>query len=252
MKIIKLKLKNYDTFQVLFQNEDYAIIFKPANMPTAPLRENEKNVALNEFLKDCPAAKTVKSKKKEIEYGLLHRLDTATSGLVLIAKQQSAYDALYSLQENARFKKEYFAFCDGRNFDKNLKATFEIKTMFRAFGPKGRKVKSILPDSPEAKRLKARIYTTTLISIQNFNTKKTNEKSLFGVRVELSRGYRHQVRKHLSTVGLAILGDELYNEHCMHRRLQLFATALRFPDIRSKSYEDEITYSIPAPKNVLE
>ena len=78
--------------EVIFENEAYAVLYKPRGMPTAPLSENEEGTLVSWFLKRCPEAALVKG-KKDIEAGLVHRLDTATSGLVLMAKNQESYDA---------------------------------------------------------------------------------------------------------------------------------------------------------------
>ena len=108
--------------EVIFENEAYAVLYKPRGMPTAPLTEDEEGTLLSWFLKKCPEAALVKG-KKDIEAGLVHRLDTATSGLVLIAKNQESYDALNLMQVNNLIKKTYAAFTDVDN-ESDLNADF--------------------------------------------------------------------------------------------------------------------------------
>ena len=90
--------------EVIFENEAYAVLYKPRGMPTAPLTEDEEGTLVSWFLKSCPEAASVKG-KKDIEAGLVNRLDTATRGLVLIAKTQESYDALNLMQANNLIKK---------------------------------------------------------------------------------------------------------------------------------------------------
>ena len=130
--------------EVIFENEAYAVLYKPRGMPTAPLSEDEEGTLVSWFLKRCPEAVSVKG-KKDIEAGLVHRLDTATSGLVLIAKNQESYDVLDLMQGNDLIKKTYVAFTDIDN-ESDLNADFSrlnlpyrISSQFRSFGPKGKK-----------------------------------------------------------------------------------------------------------------
>lgn len=246
-RTIHLSLKNYHEFQILFENNDYAILFKPPNIPTAPLLENEAGTLLSLFLHKRSEAKKVCGAKKKIEHGLLHRLDTATSGLVLIAKEQNAYHKLCLLQEKNCITKTYFAFCDIR-IDGILPDTILpvfIRSKFRAFGPGGKKVKAVFLDTNEAKKLKSKIYTSEIISLKKASSKRAE------VSVAITKGYRHQIRAHLSAYHIPIIGDALYNAGTAHRRLQLYAIALSFPNI-DKNSDEILTYKIEAPKHILD
>lgn len=248
-----LNLKSYDKAEVLFENSDFAIVYKPANMPTAPLRENEAGTLLAFFLAKRPQAKNVCNAKKNIEHGLLHRLDTATSGLVLIAKTQKAYNALLAIQEKHQLCKNYFAFCDivqTRGNPKTLQAPFSIATKFRPFGVGGKKVKPVLLDSNEAKRVKGRVYTSTIISVAESKTFFQNAPCA-SVNVRLSKGYRHQVRSHLSFLGLPILGDALYNTNPKLSRLQLFAVEIIMPENIFANSGTLLKFQIAKPSEVL-
>jgi len=49
--------------EVIFENEAYAVLYKPRGMPTAPLSEDEEGTLVSWFLKRCPEAVSVKGKK---------------------------------------------------------------------------------------------------------------------------------------------------------------------------------------------
>ena len=74
-------------------SEPFVIINKPSGMPSAPLEASDKNNALCYAAKCFPEILSVNG-IKNIECGLLHWLDTVTSGLILIATTLEFYDFL--------------------------------------------------------------------------------------------------------------------------------------------------------------
>ena len=70
---------------IMYEDENFIVCDKPAGLPSAPLNANDtKATALSQMIALCPAILSVKG-KKEFEYGLVHRIDTATRGLLLAA-----------------------------------------------------------------------------------------------------------------------------------------------------------------------
>ena len=93
-----------DKIKIIFEpdkNKPFLVIYKPKNLPSAPLNENDKNNALSQAIQLFPEIQNVIG-KKQIEYGLLHRLDTATDGLLLICTTQECYDFLFEQQKKIR------------------------------------------------------------------------------------------------------------------------------------------------------
>lgn len=238
-----LAIKDFDSFQIVFETDDYALVFKPPNIPTAPLHENEPDTLLARFFEERPQAKNVCGAKKSIEAGLIHRLDTPTSGLVIIAKKQAAYNALLKLQENELITKTYFAFCCS-SADVQISLPLTIKTKFRPFGVGGKKVKPVPLDAPCRKKTSDTIYTTQLISC-------STQRNYLAMQVQITKGYRHQIRSHLSSCGFPIVGDSLYNEKHCSGRLQLYAIALQFPQNIYNESSPQIRLAINTPKNIL-
>jgi len=222
----------------------WSAVFKPHGMPTAPLRAGENGTLLAWFLALAPEAASVRG-KKSVENGLIHRLDTPTEGLVLIAKDQSAYDALQESQNADLIRKTYRAICDPESraeLDRIVKGLpLAIESRFRAWGPGGREVRPVFP-ADRRYDAAGRDYRTVLVSAEFTEGE--------GVRCacELTRGYRHQVRAHLASIGLPIQGDDLYNRRYTGsdtgslRILALSAVGLSFPDPITKA---PITISLP-------
>ncbi|UTY32973.1 pseudouridine synthase [Treponema putidum] len=224
---------------VIFENEAYAVLYKPRGMPTAPLVEDEEGTLLSWFLKKCPEAVSVKG-KKDIEAGLIHRLDTATSGLVLIAKNQEAYEAFNLMQVNNLIKKTYTAFADTRDkaglnpdfSQSNL--PYRISSQFKAYGPRGKTVIPVFYGMRDFSST-GKMYTTNIIDITDI---PFTGNSAPRVTCTLTQGFRHQVRAHLASIGLPIYYDPLYNANykdCQEQLdnhnypLQLYAVGISFP-----------------------
>lgn len=249
--------------EVIFENEAYAVLYKPRGMPTAPLTEDEEGTLVSWFLKRCPEAALVKG-KKDIEAGLVHRLDTATSGLVLIAKSQESYDALNLMQVNNLIKKTYSAFTNVDN-EADLNTDFSrsnlpyrISSQFRTYGPKGKKVFPVFYGMRDFSST-AKIYTTNIIDINDA------DDSAPRVTCTLTQGFRHQVRTHLASIGLPIYGDPLYNGKFKDfpqekidthsYPLQLYAVGLSFPEpkknFKLEDSKDYVSFLLQPPDKMI-
>jgi 23S rRNA pseudouridine1911/1915/1917 synthase len=126
-----------------------------------------------------PLIRTITAAPGRHDYGLIHRLDTATSGLLLVALTQSAYDSLLAEQAAGRFQKEYRAMCaikkerGGHNgfplcpvdvFLGKLETTTVLESRFRSWGPRGQAVRPVTEESGLAakKKATARTYRTEI------------------------------------------------------------------------------------------
>ena len=89
------------SISLIAREADFIVIDKPAGLPSAPLAENE-DTAFSQIVRLAPEAALVRGKKKS-EGGLVHRLDTATRGLLLAACTQNAFDDFVRQQEQGRF-----------------------------------------------------------------------------------------------------------------------------------------------------
>lgn len=231
-KIIKkdFLITDYYVPHIVYETDEFAVCFKPTNMPSAPLTPEEPHTLLSFFCNLRPEVRSVIGAKKSFEHGLLHRLDTMTTGLVLIAKKQSVYDSLLQAQNNNLFIKRYYAYCERKNKHDKVSTSEKrthISSRFRAFGPDAKKVLPVFDITRQKKRISRTVYTTHIISIQKNNIQPKDE--IFTVKAELSKGYRHQIRTHLQSINLPIIGDNLYNTNPSKYTLQLYATELEFP-----------------------
>ena len=267
---------------IVRETAHWAVVYKPPHLPTAPLRADERNTLVYWFLHSPEVQKQsaeygLRSReaqvrgKKEIEAGLLHRLDTDTRGLVLFAKNQAVYDFLAARQEAGQMIKTYCAFVEpnrvpeidnGYGFGatelsmlKELSVAqrgiaaqlpLTLESQFRNFGPGAKRVAPVFPGSRHYKK-DGRLYTTVIEAADILPS-----PPLIRVRCRLSRGYRHQVRAHLAAAGLPIVGDPLYAPQGAEAQpesaqvsLQLYAVSLAFPD--PENPRQSIRVALPPP-----
>lgn len=228
----------------------YAVINKPAGLPSAPLSESDNNNAFSHAAELFPVLLEVKG-RKEIEHGLLHRLDTETSGLLLIAATQTFYDYIIQQQNNGKFIKQYKAEClilpknalylEGFPKFPNQyagKKKFTLVSMFRAFGKGAKAVRPVSENSSTSalKKSVKKIYST---DIELTECASGTVTALCTIR----EGFRHQVRCHLAWAGFPIIGDSLYNSAFSESdgRLHFTAFTISFPN---PSSEGIIEYKI--------
>lgn len=227
------------------EQKPFLIIYKPKGLPSAPLTSEDKENALSQAVELFPQIKNVKG-RKEIEYGLLHRIDTQTDGLLIIAVSQKAFDFINAEQKEGRFLKYYTAECEiSDTFNSSEKGI--ISSYFRPFGKGNKEVRPVTENSNTAalKKIgKKKLYSTEYQIIS-----KKGNKCI--VECKIKEGYRHQVRAHLAWIGLPITGDSLYNKKSDFQNeetasvMKFSATKIEFEYPRGdlNSYEIALTWT---------
>jgi 23S rRNA pseudouridine1911/1915/1917 synthase len=124
-------------------------------------------------------------------YGIVHRLDKDTSGILLVAKSTEGLIFLQKEFINRRVEKKYITLAEGE-----IKEEFgEIKN-FIARSKKDFRKQAVSSDGREA--------------ITEFKVLKRFEDYTF-LEVQIKTGRRHQIRCHLSFLKHPIVGDKLYS-----------------------------------------
>lgn len=234
--------------EIVHESAHWALLSKPHGMPTAPLREGEEGTLLSWFLSRSPESVMVRG-RKPVEHGLVHRLDTDTCGLVLIAKTQTAMNFFLKTQNEGKITKTYRAFCSGTPAFTAIqgsgnalldKLPYTISSQFRAFGPGRKQVRPVLAEDRQFSD-KGTIYTTRILSMTVQGSPGSERTE---ITCSLQAGFRHQVRVHLCTLGHPIIGDSLYNKTYGNPPLQLYADGISFidPDTFAKA-----VFSLPLP-----
>ena len=165
----------------------------------------------------------------------LNRLDRDTTGIVLFSlnkEMQPAFDALISAHETA---KRYLAICCGIPTWKNKLID----------APLGR-------DRHDARRMrisKGGKAAQTRVSVLATRARNSTTPDLSLLDVELLTGRKHQIRVHLASLGLPLLGDELYGRperRSGNKRYPLMLHARLMSFLHPVTHED-VTIQAPIP-----
>ena len=98
-------------FTIRHQDEHVLVIDKPHGLVTQPGKGHDSDTLLNGLFAGEDGTWGIRLQKLGVgrDYGLLHRLDRETSGLLIVALTREAYDALRTQFENREIKKFYWA-----------------------------------------------------------------------------------------------------------------------------------------------
>jgi len=214
-------------FEILYEDEDLAVIYKPAGIVVHPAPGHKEGTLVHGLLKRLKDLSGIGGKLRP---GIVHRLDKDTSGLMLIAKNDFAHQALVKAFKERRINKEYLAIVYGEV--KPSKGSIE-KPIGRH--PVHRKKMAVLKEGKEA--------------VTNYKVLKTFKKATLLLAKPLT-GRTHQLRVHFSSLGHPILGDPLYGGLKPNlprpERLMLHAYKLSFEHPRTKQI---LTFTKEPPEN---
>jgi 23S rRNA pseudouridine1911/1915/1917 synthase len=189
---------------------------KPAGMPSHPLKPGETGTAANALVGRFPELASVGPAPRE--GGLVHRLDTDTSGLLLAARTEEAHTLLRAQFAARTVEKGYLALVAGE-----LQAGGEIEVPLAHDPHDARKVRAA-SDPEWAEAHGARPASTRFTPVER-------RAGFTLVEVEIATGVLHQIRAHLAFIGHPLAGDALYggpglpglSRHFLHAARLAFA-----------------------------
>ena len=93
--------------ETVFENEDFIVIDKPPGLTVHPGAGQRDQTLINGLIFKYPKLRSVE------RYGLVHRLDKDTSGLILIARNQRAHSMITEMIQNRTISRSYKALVHG-------------------------------------------------------------------------------------------------------------------------------------------
>jgi 23S rRNA pseudouridine1911/1915/1917 synthase len=204
-KLRKNKISSFKiNLKILYEDNDLIAVDKPAGIVSHPDSIHRSITVLNGILY------LLKGKNYE-RVRLLHRLDKATSGVILATKNLSAHNYYSNLFAKNKVSKEYLAVVKG-DFNNVLQGRKDlVVSNYMKYAKQGNSLSKSYVVTKE-KGLRA-ITKFRLLEV-------SNGYSL--VSVKPLTGRTHQIRAHLSILGYPIVGDLLYGGE-NHKRLMLHA-----------------------------
>lgn len=181
---------------VRYEDESVLVLDKPAEIATHGFSARATKSLANFLAARYPLLRGVG--RSRWEPGLVNRLDRGTSGLVLVARDQPAFDNLRSQFRQGLVKKKYWALVWGKTLDRGA---IDLPL---AHDPRDRR-KMRVASAPRGRAAKAKIWQAST----RFRLAGHTEK--FGLlEVEIDTGVTHQIRVHLQAAGHPIVGDPFY------------------------------------------
>ncbi|MEF2175709.1 MAG: RluA family pseudouridine synthase [Candidatus Absconditabacteria bacterium] len=211
---------------IMLEKDDYLVVYKPKGILSHPNSVwDVKSASVAGFL--YHQYKALPSIGNFIRAGLIHRLDKNTDGFMIIVKTEKGLAYFKNLfqrkslstniegKENVPLKKYYFAKCflteQGNSFLTGINGKFPY----------------YINELVKNKGAHTKEFKIGITKILDFKIKG----EFVNINLEILTGRTHQIRYHLSSLGLPILGDELYGKKIDNTEMQLTNTKLEFEDV---------------------
>lgn len=209
----KTKLTNHGEIRIIYQDSHIIAIDKPSGMLSVSTAF-EKGKTAHGFLK-----KTFRPKKVYV----VHRLDQDTSGVMIFALSEDAYQNLKKMFEAHLLERTYTAVIEGK---------LESKSgTWKSYLIEDENYVVKETDNPEEGRL----------AITHYNVEKSS-KNYSLLRLNLETGRKNQIRVHCQKAGHPVVGDKKYGSLvnpvkrlCLHASLLAFEHPITKKKLRFES-----------------
>ncbi|HEY3165784.1 MAG TPA: RluA family pseudouridine synthase [Candidatus Binatia bacterium] len=202
---------------IIYEDSMILVVNKPAGVATHGFSGRDTETLANFVLAKWP--NLINIGKSRWEPGLVHRLDRETSGLVIVAKTQAAFERLRLELRRRQINKKYLALVWGKTEAERL---IDVPLAHDPRDPR-----RMQPAAPLSRARKQRSWH----AVTRFR-KIGEAPGLSLVEVEMTTGVTHQIRVHLAAIGHAIVGDSLYGVNATEtfglERHFLHASSLEF------------------------
>ena len=194
---------------VVYEDQDVIVVNKPVGLVVHPAPGNPDGTLVNALLYHC--AGQLSGIGGAIRPGIVHRIDKDTSGLLVMAKNDAAHQALSAQFSVHSIHRVYHAIVYG-----NLKEDEGFVETCLGRDPRDRKKMAVVPQEASGARY---AYTgwRVLERFGNFTY----------IACQLKTGRTHQIRVHMASIGHPLAGDAVYgprncikslNGQCLHAK----------------------------------
>jgi 23S rRNA pseudouridine1911/1915/1917 synthase len=195
------------TFRTVFEDEELLVVDKPSGLVVHPGTGNETGTLVNGLVARYPQIKDVGQPERP---GIVHRLDKSTSGLMVVAKTVTGYEALVEMMAEHQVSRTYTALVHG--IIESGKGVIDA--------PIGRSVIHATQMALSASGKEA---------VTRYEVKSRFAAPLKATLVELNleTGRTHEIRVHMKAIGHPVVGDELYSRRRIPGLTRIFLHSSR-------------------------
>jgi 23S rRNA pseudouridine1911/1915/1917 synthase len=193
----------YNGVKIIFEHQDFLVIDKPAGLLVHKTNNPQSYSLVDIILRQYPEIRGVRDKhqSKEAELqerdGIVHRIDKDTSGIIIMARNQEAFEIFKQLFQDRKVYKEYICLVRGYLREVHGEIHYPI------IRSKLDHTKRVAVINSKQSGIKERTAYTEYWVEQEYT-----QASL--LKVVIHTGRTHQIRVHMKAIGHPIIGDTLY------------------------------------------
>jgi 23S rRNA pseudouridine1911/1915/1917 synthase len=188
---------------VLFEDSDIIVINKPPGLVVHPAAGHQHDTLVNALIAHTD---DLAMKFGEERPGIVHRLDRETSGILVVAKNDESQQILSEQFKAREVHRIYHAICLG--IPPKPQGTIQS---YLARHPSDRKrYASVLGEDRKIIRQKEDDPGLGKWAITHYKVLKTHPAGVSYIQLQLETGRTHQIRVHLSEMGIPIVADPTY------------------------------------------
>ena len=190
---------------IVYEDSDILVVNKPVGMVVHPAPGNPTGTLVNALLYHCgDSLSGIGGVRRP---GIVHRIDKDTSGLLVVAKHDTAHRGLSEQLKTHTVSRIYHAICVG-----NIKEDRGTVDLCIGRNPTDRKKMATYPKGASALSggVTVREAVTHYTVMERYPLGHKWGQSFTYVRCQLETGRTHQIRVHMASSGHPLLGDSLY------------------------------------------
>jgi 23S rRNA pseudouridine1911/1915/1917 synthase len=223
-------------FKLINQDKNIIVIDKPAGISVHPTSFETKDTLVNGLLAKFPEIASVGdgSAGSEFRPSIVHRLDKDTSGVMVVARNQKAFNALKKIFQERKVDKKYATIVFG-------KMPAKIGVIEKPLAKSASYKKQVIAH----KRTKTKVRSAV--------TEYVVLKEYFGhslLEVSPKTGRMHQIRIHLTSLGNPIVGDRIYKTKTNASESRVSRQLLHAKSLRFKLFGKEHYFGADLPEDM--